>query len=263
MLGEDQLKGSNSLVLPDGADAGSGMQAERLPQPASLLCIPLGPPTVPLIPKSRCCTQSSGIYPPLLGFKPAVWELAPGSQAHGVVPPDRSVCVARSCTVQAQKHSPQGSWKLSPDCPSPSSSSSRAPSPTNKAGPACSFIVAGNWEGENCVGILAHRTCSVCRSVSLQVQQMTARTAPHPPAPGLSGGSQGTCQPGGSAGAWAFSPRGYPVPFTHLPALCSRGGVGERLAARGTAARHDATHRSSIQLPQATELWHLFPGAEQ
>lgn len=65
---------------------GSGMQAGRHPQPASLLCTPPGPPSIPLIaiiPKSSCCTHSRGIYPPL-DFKPAIF----GSQlqAHGMVP---------------------------------------------------------------------------------------------------------------------------------------------------------------------------------
>lgn len=92
---------------------------------------------------------------------------------------------------------------------------------------------------------------------------MTARIALHPSAPGFLGGSQGKFQPGGSASTRPFSPRGYPTPFTHFHMLCRRGGAGERLAALGTAAQHDATHRSSIQLPQATKIWHRVPGVEQ
>lgn len=89
--------------------------------------------------QNPCCMHSSGIYPPLLSSKPAI-PFRIQLQVHGRVPPDRSICNARSCMVQMQEHSLHRGWKLNPD----------NPNPTNEAGPACSFIPPGNWEGENC-----------------------------------------------------------------------------------------------------------------
>lgn len=80
-LGEDQHEGSNRSVLSDGADAGSGMQAEGLPQPACSASpwALLRSPTFQNI--GVACTLV-GFILLFWGFKPVIREPAPGSQ-HG------------------------------------------------------------------------------------------------------------------------------------------------------------------------------------
>lgn len=135
------------LVLPE-TDARSGMQAERLPQPACS-----GTPGPSYTPPHSKIQVLHTLWWDL--FASSVFQVShlgasPGLAASWLGCPDSSICNVRSCMVQVQKHSSHGGQKISPDHPSPS--------PTNEAGPAHSFIAPGNWKGEKCVGSLAHRT---------------------------------------------------------------------------------------------------------
>lgn len=200
---------------------------------------------MPLIPKPRHCTHSSGIYPP--GFQAS--RLGASSQLAGLpqVPPTTLSALQVTTWCRHRRTVHKEARNSAQTIPAP------APVPLMRLA-LPGFLLQMVTEREKSVWA-AWRIGHVVSANPFPLFSQSEGTADDSLYCSPSSCTQaikritGDLPAEGSVGAWPFSLRGYSTPFMHFHMLCSHGGVGECLAAWGTAAQHDATHHSSIQLP--------------